>query len=54
MKTFFSIITSPFKWIAGTSLSSVIVQLSKRLPWLLGFLAFLITLIVMSLNYGML
>lgn len=53
MKTLMSIITSPFKWIAGTKLSSAVVQLFKKLPWLLGVLAFVISLIIMFFNYGM-
>ena len=52
MKTLLSIITSPFKWIASTKLSNAIVQVLKKLPWLLGILAFLITLILMLFNYG--
>lgn len=52
MKTFLSIITSPFKWIAGSSLSNSIVQIFKKLPWLLGMIAFFVTLLIMFINYG--
>jgi hypothetical protein len=52
MKTLIGLIFTPFKLFSSTKFSSLVVQIFKKSPFLLFFLAFIITLTIMFLKYG--
>jgi hypothetical protein len=53
MKTLISMIAMPFRFIANSALSNMIVNLFKKAPWLTWLISLLIALAIIFVEYGM-
>jgi hypothetical protein len=52
MKTLLGYIIIPFKLVSSTKFSNFIVNIFKKYPFLLGLVAFLVTILIMFIRYG--